>query len=79
LRERKSNESRALAVLVYHLGLSYRNARATLSAFEIFSHKAVRKWYDKMSHLFPEPKRKERRAIAVNETKIKVKYKWNYV
>jgi transposase-like protein len=32
-----------------------------------------------MRPFFPEPKHKERKAIAVDETMIKVKCKWNYL
>jgi hypothetical protein len=49
LHERKSNEPGALAILLYHVGLSYRNSRDTLYAFETFSHETVRKWYHKMA------------------------------
>ncbi len=41
LRERKSNKQRALGMLLYRLGLSYRMTEHFVGA----SYEAVRKWY----------------------------------
>ncbi|MEW5759348.1 MAG: DDE-type integrase/transposase/recombinase [Candidatus Thermoplasmatota archaeon] len=78
-RKRTNPGSIALAVLVYHFGLSYRNAQEILKAFEPRSHEAIRKWYHRLSALFPRVQRKKRRAIAIDETKLKVRDKWFYV
>jgi transposase-like protein len=60
----------ALAVLIYHAGLSYRKTSAILKAIEPFSHEALRKWYTKCESIFYAEKRK-RRAIAIDETKVR--------
>jgi DNA-directed RNA polymerase specialized sigma24 family protein len=39
-RERKTNEQRALGMLLYYAGLSYEKAGSFVNA----SHEAVRKW-----------------------------------
>ena len=49
-RERKSNEQRALEMLLYDAGLSYKKAGSFTNA----SHEAVRKWYQKGKELFDE-------------------------
>ena len=78
-RQRTSPGTIALAVLIYHLGLSYRRASDILRQFEPRSHEAVRKWYHRFKSLFPVIQRKKRRAIAIDETKIKLKGRWYYL
>ena len=50
--------------------------------FEIFSYEAVRKWYHKCKDLFIVQK-KRRRAVAMDETKVKLEneqiYIWNAI
>ncbi|MEW6070952.1 MAG: hypothetical protein AB1485_10065 [Candidatus Thermoplasmatota archaeon] len=43
LRKRKSNRKRALGMLLYRAGLSYRKTKYFIGA----SHEAVREWYQK--------------------------------
>jgi hypothetical protein len=47
-RERKSNEQRALWMLLYYAGLSYEKAGSFVHA----SHEAVIEWYQKGKDLF---------------------------
>ncbi len=47
-RERKSNEMRALGMLLYYAGLRYEKAGMFAGA----SYKAVREWYQKGKELF---------------------------
>ena len=68
-RERKSNEQRALGMLLYNAGLSYEEAGSFANA----SHEAVRKWYQKGKELFEEStKKKKRKWIAIDEKEIKL-------
>ena len=68
-RKRKSNEMRALGMLLYHAGLSYEKAGIFAGA----SYEAVREWYQKGKELFEESIEKKRRKwIAVDEKEIKI-------
>jgi putative transposase len=68
-RERKSNEQRALGMLLYYAGLSYEKAGSFVQA----SHEAVREWYQKGRELFEGSTEKKRRKwIAVDEKEIKL-------
>ena len=53
------------ACLLYYLGLSLRKAAKLLNT----SHETVRKIYKKAKRLF-NPKKKKRKVIAVDETRI---------
>ncbi|MDI6887241.1 MAG: hypothetical protein QMC98_01195 [Candidatus Thermoplasmatota archaeon] len=57
-RKKKSNRKRALGMLLYRSGLSYRKTRYFVGA----SHEAVREWYRKGRELFASQqiKKKER-------------------
>lgn len=78
-RARKDDLTRALGIVLYHLGLSLRGTSSVLQYFDGASHESVRKWYRRAEGLFPPLQPKERRAIAVDETKIKVNGKWVYL
>ena len=68
-RERKSNEQRALGMLLYYAGLSYEKVGSFVHA----SHEAVREWYQKGIDLFEGSTEKKRRKwIAVDEKEIKL-------
>jgi len=68
-RERKSNEQRALGMLLYYAGLSYEKTGSFVHA----SHEAVREWYQKGKDLFEGSTEKKRRKwIAVDEKEIKL-------
>jgi len=68
-RERKSNEQRALGMLLYYAGLNYEKAGSFVDA----SHEAVREWYQKGKDLFEGSTEKKRRKwIAVDEKEIKL-------
>ena len=70
LRQRKKHETKVIAILVYHAGLSYRKTSQIIGNLESFSHESVRKWYMKCITFFC-PQRKQRPVIAVDETKVK--------
>ena len=50
-RKRKDWKIKALAILIYFAGLSYRKTSRVLRDFEEFSHEAVRQWYHKCKGL----------------------------
>jgi transposase-like protein len=77
-RKRKDWKIKALAILLYFAGLSYRKTSKILRDFEMFSHEAVRKWYHRCKDLFIVKKMK-RRAVAIDETKVKLENKQIYV
>ena len=52
--------------------------RDILEWIEPFSHEALRKWYFRLKALFVH-KRKHRRAVAVDETKVKLENQWVYI
>ena len=43
-----------------------------MSLFEEISHESVRKYYHKLKYILKEPRKKERRLIAVDETIFRV-------
>jgi len=68
-RERKTNEQRALGMLLYNAGLSYKKA----GSFADASYEAVREWYQKGKIIFDQSvKVKERKRIAVDEKEMKI-------
>ena len=56
---RKSVDTKALAILIYQAGLSYRKTKRILNLLESFSHKSVRKWYKKCKGLFDVDRKQE--------------------
>jgi transposase-like protein len=78
LRARTDDFVRALGIVLYHLGLSLRDASLVLEGFVPRSHEAVRQWYERARHLFQVESR-SRRAIAVDETKVKIQGRRMYV
>jgi transposase-like protein len=68
-RERKTNEQKALGILLYDAGLSYKKAGMFAGA----SYEAVREWYQKGKELFEQSiEAKERKRIAVDEKEMKI-------
>lgn len=82
LRQRKKHETKVMAILIYHAGLSYRKTSQIIGNLESFSHESLRKWYKKCIAFFC-PQRKKRPVIAVDETKVKWEgrqiYIWNAI
>jgi transposase-like protein len=75
---RRTLEIKVLAVIIYHVGISYRRVRGIFGCIGSFSHEALRKWYIKLRRLFVN-ERRYRRATAVDETKVKLENQWVYV
>ena len=63
-------KTKILGVLLYHRALSYRDASKILRIIEPASYEAVRYWHNQFKELFVVGC-KERRAIAIDETKVK--------
>ena len=80
VRERAPIEIRALGIILVYLGLSYRKAAQVISVFHSVSHEAVGEWYKKSAKIFTMTvERKNRWAIAIDETKVKIGDKWHYI
>ena len=71
-RNKKRLEIKILAALLYFFGLSLRKISLFMSLFEEISHESVRKYYHRIKYILKEPRRKERKLIAVDETIIRV-------
>ncbi|MGB9660066.1 MAG: hypothetical protein ACPLY9_06085 [Nitrososphaerales archaeon] len=59
-------EMKVVAALIYFSGLSYR----MVSSLVGYSHEAVRLWYNALKDALPKPEKRNRRCIAVDETKL---------
>ena len=77
-RNRKQMRTRALGILLYHYGLSFRKCKTILSSFEDISHESIRKWYHQVDTIFTVGKT-YRKTTAVDETKIKINGKLHIV
>lgn len=64
---------KVLSSLLYHAGLSYRVTACVLRGRRGFSHEAVRLWHRRLRMVFPKPRPRCRRLLAVDETKLKLK------
>lgn len=83
VRRRKSDRTRALAVLLCYAGVGVIPASRILSGLEKVSREATRKWFHRFKEVLPKPERKVRRAIAMDETKLKIEnvqwYAWSAI
>lgn len=77
-RNKKSVETKILGVLLYHRGLSYRDTGKILGVIEPASYEAVHYWYKQFKELFVVSC-KDRRAIALDETKVKLEKRCVYL
>ena len=69
-RNKKSLELKILSGLLYFFGLSLMKMSLFVSLFEEISHESVRKYYHRLKYVLKEPKKMERKLIAVDETII---------
>ncbi len=72
-------ELKILSVLLYFYGLSLRKASKIISLFQQISHESVRIYYHRIKRVLKSPEKKERRLIAVDETKLKLEYEQIFV
>ena len=77
-RNKRSLETKLLGVFLYHRGLSYRDTSKILGVLEPASHEAVHYWYTQCKDLFVVGCI-QRRALALDETKVKRENKQIYV
>ena len=77
-RNKRSVETKILGVILYHRRLSYRDTDRILGVIEPVSYEAVHYWYKQFKELFVVGS-KERRAIALDETKVKLEGKQVYL
>jgi len=55
VRRRKSDDLRALGILLVYLGLSTRQAEEVLRGFGGASYEAIRQWYHRAKHILIQP------------------------
>jgi len=77
-RNKKPLFLKVLAVLCYYQRASLRDVRDTLEPLCVFSHESVRLWWHKIKPVF-SPEKKERKLLALDETKIKVNGTWIWI
>jgi transposase-like protein len=86
-RKRKDSKTKALAVTLYYLGLSLRDISSVLDQMGLgyTSHESIRRWYHRLSEIFGNAtkaicsKKRRRKNIALDETKIKLRDGWYYL
>ena len=78
-RNKKNVELKILAALLYFFGLSLRKTSNYLSLFEEISHESVRIYYHRLKKVLKQPRKKKRRLIAIDETKLKLERKLIFV
>ena len=74
----KRVEIKLIAVILYYAGISFRKTSKFLRDFERFSHESLRLWYHKIANLFASAS-KNRRCVAIDETKIKIGDEYWYI
>mgnify|MGYP001125538431 CR=1 FL=1 len=70
-RNKKPSVLKVLSVLLYYNNASFRGISKSISFLCKVSHEAVRQWWLSIKGLFAIEK-KERRILAIDETKVKV-------
>jgi len=68
---KRSLEVKILSVLLYFFGFM-RKTSLFVSFFEEISYESVRKYYHRLKYILKQPRKKERKLIAVDETIIRV-------
>jgi putative transposase len=70
-RNKRPLESKILASLLYMSGLSYRAMTCQTRVIEA-SHVSVFRWVHALRGIVPHPPRRERKVVAIDETKLKI-------
>ncbi len=78
-RNKKDVEFKVLAALLYFFGLSLRKTSEFLSLFQEISHESVRVYYHRIKKVLKKPRKRKRRLIAIDETKIRLEKKLIFV
>ncbi len=79
LRNKKDVKIKVLAGLLYFFGLSLRKTSQFLSLFEEISHESVRICYHRIKKVLKKPRKRKRRLIAIDETKIRLEKKLIFI
>ena len=78
-RNKRKIELKILSTLLYFYGLSLRKASKSISLFQKISHESIRIHYHRIKRILKPPEKKERRLIAIDETKLKLENKHIFV
>ena len=78
-RNKKRVELKILSALLYFYGLSLRKASKIISLFQQMSHESIRIYYHRIKKILKPPRKKKRRLIAIDETKIKLENKQIFI
>ena len=78
-RNKKDVRFKILTGLLYFFGLSLRKTSRFISLFEKMSHESVRTYYHILKEVIKSPEKKQRKLIAIDETKIKLESKQIFV
>ncbi len=71
-RNKKDVKLKILAALLYLFGLSLRKTSKFLSLFREISHESIRLYFHRIKKVIKFPEKKERKLIAIDETKLKL-------
>ena len=77
-RRNKKDVKIKILALLYFFGLSLRKTSNFLFLFQEISHESVRIYYHRLK-VIKHPRKKKRRLIAIDETKIKLENKQIFV
>ena len=78
-RNKKDVKIKILSALLYFFGLSLRKTSKFMSLFEELSHESVRIYYHRLKKVIKLPEKKERKLIAIDETKLKLENRQIFV
>ena len=65
--------------LLYFFGLSLRKTSKFMSLFQEISHESVRLYYHRLKKVIRLPEKKERKLIAIDETRLKLENRQIFV
>ena len=77
-RNKKDVKIKILSALLYFFGLSLKTSRF-MSLFQDLSHESVRIYFHRLKKVIKLPQRKERKLIAIDETKLKLENKQIFI
>ncbi len=78
-RNKRKIELKILSAILYFYGLSLRKASKFISLFQKMSHESIRTYYHRIKRILKPPEKKERRLIAIDETKLKLENRHIFV
>lgn len=78
-RNKKDVKIKILSALLYFFGLSLRKTSKFMSLFQDINHESARIYFHKLKKVIMLPEKKERKLIAIDETKLKLENKQIFV